>query len=87
MFSNLPIYFSLFHLPADIARRLEHIQRDFLWDGFGCEPKLHLVNWKTDCSPVPRGGLVVKNFMLFIKTLLGKWLCDSLKKRTPYGDK
>jgi hypothetical protein len=35
---------------------------------------MHLANWKTICSPVPRGGLGIKNLMLFNKTLLGKWL-------------
>jgi len=38
--SSLPTYFmSHFHLPASIARRLERIQRDFLWNGFDCEQK------------------------------------------------
>ena len=32
--SSLPTYLlSLFHLPIGIARRLEHNQRNFLWDG------------------------------------------------------
>jgi hypothetical protein len=35
---------------------------------------MHLVNWKTICSPVLRGELGIKNFMLFNKALLGKWL-------------
>jgi hypothetical protein len=42
--SNLPIYLlTLFPLPAGIARRLECLQRNFLWD----EPRgeqFHLVN-------------------------------------------
>jgi hypothetical protein len=57
--SSYPTYFlSLFHLPAGIAKRLEHIQKDFLWDGVDKECKLHLVNWKSFCSLVPRGGWV-----------------------------
>jgi hypothetical protein len=43
-------------------------------DGFDGEPKLHLVNWKTICSLVPRGVLGVKNLMLFNNALVGKWL-------------
>jgi len=35
---------------------------------------LHLVNWETICSLVPRGPLGIKNLMLFNKALLGKWL-------------
>jgi hypothetical protein len=61
--SSLPSYFlSLFHLLAGIARKLEWIQRDFLWDGFDGDHKLHQVNWKTIYSSVPRVGLGVKNF-------------------------
>jgi len=50
--SNISTYFlSRFPLPAGIANRLEHFQRDFLWDSPGGEHNLHLVNWKTVCSP------------------------------------
>lgn len=63
-----------FYLPTGIARRLKHLQRDFLWDEIGGEPKFHRVNWRIVCSSVPRGALSVKNLMLFKKVLLGKWL-------------
>jgi len=73
--SSLPMYLvSLSHLPVGIARILECIQRDFIWDGVEGERKLDLVKWKFVCSLVPRGGLSVKNLMLFNKALLGKWL-------------
>jgi hypothetical protein len=63
--SSLPTYFlSLLPLLVGIARRLECLQRDFLWDGMGGEPKFHLVNWKTICSSFRKGGLGVKNVML-----------------------
>jgi hypothetical protein len=65
-------FFFLFPLPVGIARRLECLHRDFLWDGSGRESKFHLVKWKTICSPVLGGGLGVKNIMLFNKALLGK---------------
>ena len=40
--SNLPIYFmSLLKLPSSIKRRLEQIQRDFLWGGGNLERKPH----------------------------------------------
>ena len=43
--SSIPTYFlSLFPLPAGIARRLERLQRDRLWECLGKEPKMHLVN-------------------------------------------
>jgi hypothetical protein len=48
--------------------------------GFDGERKLHLVKWNTVCSPFPRGGLGVKNLMLFDKALLGKWLWTFTQK-------
>ena len=73
--SNLPTYFlSLFHLPAGVAHCLEKLQRDFLWDGLGDQPKFHLVNWAKICEPIPSGGLGIKNMQSFNQSLLGKWL-------------
>jgi hypothetical protein len=56
--SNLPIYLlSLFPIPADVAKRIEKIQHDFLWRGLNDEAKLHLVDWDKVCSPISEGGL------------------------------
>jgi hypothetical protein len=42
--SNLPTYMmSLYPIPAHMAKRIEKIQRDFLWGGLNGEAKLHLV--------------------------------------------
>ena len=86
--SSLPTYYlSLFPLPVSIARRIEKLQRDFLWGGVGDDHKFHLVNWKQACSPIPHGGLGIHNMLLFNKALLGKWLwryvneIDSLWRR------
>jgi hypothetical protein len=87
--SSLPTYLlSLFPLPASIAWRLECHKRDFLWYGPGGDPKIHLVNWKTVCAPVSRGGLGIKKLMVFNKGLLGK--CGFGKfgmMSIPYGDR
>ena len=41
---SITIYFmSLFSIPRRIILRLEHIQRDFLWEGGALERKPHLV--------------------------------------------
>jgi hypothetical protein len=48
----------------------------------GCEPKFHLVNMKTICSSVPRGGLEVKNLM-FNKALVCKWIWLHVQEETP----
>ena len=54
--SNLPIYFmSLLRLPSSVRRRLEQIQRDFLWGGGNLEQKPHLVRWKVVCLSKRKG--------------------------------
>uniref|UniRef100_A0A2N9IM18 Reverse transcriptase domain-containing protein n=1 Tax=Fagus sylvatica TaxID=28930 RepID=A0A2N9IM18_FAGSY len=73
--ASLPTYFlSLFTIPVSVARRIEKLQRNFLWGGMGDAPKYHLVSWDQVCSPIPYGGLGVKNLRVFNKALLGKWL-------------
>ena len=73
--SNLPTYFlSLFPILASVANRIEKVQRNFLWDGFGDEPKIHLVKWASVCSLISSGGLGIRKIRLFNIALLGKWL-------------
>jgi hypothetical protein len=70
--SNLPTYLlSLFPIPADVAKRIKKIQRDFLWGGGGLndEAKLHLVDWNTVCSPILEGGFGIWNVRKFNQAL------------------
>ena len=55
-----------------VARRLEKVQRDFLWGGGALEQKPHLVRWPIVCKDKSIGGLGVKSLGLFNKALLGK---------------
>jgi hypothetical protein len=73
--SSIPTYFlSLFPIPMSIARRIEKLQRDFLWGGLEEEHKFHLVNWHQVCTPLSGGGLGIRDVAIFNKALLGKWL-------------
>ena len=70
--SSLPISFmSLFRIPIRVCRRLEKIQRDFLWGGGNHKP--HMVNWATVCLDKKNGGLGVRGLFNLNKALLGKW--------------
>ena len=55
--SSMPIYFmTLFRLPRIVKKRLERIQRDFLWGRGALEKKPHLVNWSTVCLAKKKGA-------------------------------
>ena len=71
----MPLYqMSLFRMPKTVARRLEKLQRDFLWGGGNLEKKAHLVNWEVVCADKENGGLGLRKLALLNKALLGKWL-------------
>ena len=65
--SSLPIYY------LSLFRRLERIQRQFLWGGGSLEKKPHLVKWVTVCTEKKKGGLGVRKFSRLNKALLCKW--------------
>jgi len=73
--ANLPIYFlSMFSPPQKVIARIEHIQRNFLWDTYEGDKRLHLVGWNHICKLETQGGLGVRSIKHVSKALMMKWL-------------
>ena len=73
--ARLPIYqLSLVRMPTSVAKRLEKLQRNFLWRGGVLEKKPHLVNWDAIYYKKGQGGLGLRSLSLLNKVLLGKWI-------------
>ncbi|RVX02656.1 Transposon TX1 uncharacterized 149 kDa protein [Vitis vinifera] len=59
--ASMPIYqLSLFRMPKLVVKRLEKLQRDFLWGGGSMERKIHLINWAVVCTQKESGGLGIR---------------------------
>uniref|UniRef100_A0A2N9GD74 Reverse transcriptase domain-containing protein n=1 Tax=Fagus sylvatica TaxID=28930 RepID=A0A2N9GD74_FAGSY len=71
-------------IQGSVAKRIEKIQRDFLWGGLGEEFKYHLVNSRTICTPLSIGGLGIRQTILFNQALLGKWLWRFATENTAF---
>ncbi|RVW83126.1 putative ribonuclease H protein [Vitis vinifera] len=73
--ASLLIYnMSLFRMPKSVVKRLEKLQRDFLWGGGSLERKVHLINWEVVCTRREKGGLGIRKIDSLNKVLLGKWV-------------
>ena len=73
--ASIPIYqMSIFRMPKSVAKRLEKLQRDFLWGGGNTGRKIHLINWKVMCTQKEKGGLGIRRMGPLNKALLGKWI-------------
>ncbi|CAN1848456.1 Putative ribonuclease H protein At1g65750 [Linum perenne] len=71
----LPVYYmSMLRAPAAVIRRIEGIQRRFLWACVAEQDKIHWINWDTVKSPKRVGGLGVQDLRILNSALLCKWL-------------
>ncbi|KAL6319095.1 hypothetical protein AAG906_001568 [Vitis piasezkii] len=61
-------------MPKSVAKRLDKIQRDFLWGGGSEVKKAHLIKWEAICETKSKGGLGLRKLVLLNKALLGKWV-------------
>ncbi len=61
LFNLLTYFMSLFRVPTVVAKRIETIQRNFVWGSSEEEVKFHLVKWDEICSPYSNGGLAIRN--------------------------
>lgn len=72
---NLPIYyFSLFKCLNSVIKRIERLQREFLWYGNSTQRKYHLIDWESICKPKEEGGLGIRPLKQMNQALWRKWL-------------
>ncbi|KAM7481515.1 hypothetical protein LguiB_006098 [Lonicera macranthoides] len=73
--NSIPIYFlSIFKIPATVAKNIEKLMRNFLWESMDKGKGEHLVAWKIVSKSKEMGGLGIGNLVKRNEALLGKWL-------------
>jgi hypothetical protein len=86
--SSIPSYYlSLFPIPVNVAKKLERLQREFLWNGMDDETKFHLVNWHRICTPIKAGGLEFVMLLILIKPYWGSGSGGFLRSAMLCGDR
>jgi len=56
--NSIPNHYMQFTLlPMNILKKIDKVQRDFIWGTTNEERKIHLINWLTVCQPKNMGGL------------------------------
>jgi hypothetical protein len=72
--NSVPIfYLSFLKMPVKVIKKVEAIQRKFLWGGVGGRKKICWVSWRKVCQPRGRGRLGVRDIKLANISLLAKW--------------
>ena len=72
--SSIPTYFMSPHvIPVSVAKQIEKLRRDFLWESNEEVVRYHLVSWEVVCRS-KCDGLGVRSLVRFNRALLGKWL-------------
>lgn len=72
--NSIPIfYLSFSKMPVNVNKKVEGIQRRFLWAGVEDRKKICWVKWSKVCQPRSKGGLGVRDIKLVNISLLAKW--------------
>lgn len=66
-------YMSMFKMPKTVVKRLEKIQRQFLWGDTSDKKKMHLVGCEKMTWSKQMGGLGIKRLQIQNLALLSKW--------------
>ena len=71
--SHIPTYFlSLFKFSSSVARKIEKLQRNFLWLRDKESKRIHLISWDLVCKSKVERGLGFGKVSLRNCALLGK---------------
>ena len=68
-------------------RRIEKLQRDFLWNDYVDKRKYHLVWWDLVCKPIDQGGLGIDLLRKLIKLYSGSGYGGLESRIKGFGDK
>lgn len=75
MINVIPIFFlSYLKMPIKAWRKIDQIQRRFLWRGFKGDSKIYWISWDDVCKPKSKCGLWVRDLRLVNLSILIKWI-------------
>lgn len=79
--ANLPIYFkSILKCLISITKRIEKLQRDFVWQAQDVSKKFHLVYWNTVCSRKDSGRLGLRPLMHHEPSSFGQMTLENWRR-------